>query len=178
MSEKVLLILIHGRGSSAAKSNTVNSLKNHFGSKEGYEIMTPSYDSDKSHDELASTFDALSNKIHWNHSDADTVVVIGTSLGGYWGKYLANRISGAKFIGLNPSFHFYPEGVRDLEDRKDLPVAVYCALDDDVVDPRIALDLYGERGKAVPIASGGHRLLSVLPEYFEDIEFDINTLAG
>jgi len=170
--KNILLIVIHGSGGSPDTSNTVKSIKKYFLENAGMssEIVTPTYSEKDTYDITRQYFDSLIS----DYPDYQTVAVIGNSLGGYWARYLANRIPGAKFIGLNPSFNFY--GNDDEQDKPDMPITIYVAKDDDVVDPAYAINRYKDRGHVVVLERGGHRLTNVLPDILPCISKDIYTI--
>jgi predicted esterase YcpF (UPF0227 family) len=163
-----LIIAVHGKGGSADTSTTVNKIKERFIE---YDVVTPSYDSDKSHDEVKRYIDTYVKE----YKEYDTVMVIGISLGGYWARYLANEIRGAKYVGLNPSFNFYGDDSGHV-DRSMLPITLYVTRDDEVVDPNYAIKKYMSRGKLHILPKGGHRLLNVLDKVLDEVALDINTI--
>lgn len=164
---KVLLIAVHGRDGSP-ESNSISTINKFF--TDSCDIITPHYDAYDDHDITAKYFDSFIK----DYSDYDTVVCIGMSLGGYWAKYLANRIKGAKYIGLNPSFEYY--GFEAEADLIDLPITIYVALDDDVVDPNYVIHRYKNRATINKFNSGGHRLLDKFDIICKSIAKDINIL--
>ena len=161
----VLIIAVHGKGSTAETSNTVQTLKKYF--KDDADVITPTYDDKDSYEKTKKYFDSFVKP----YTQYGTVAVIGVSLGGFWAKYLANRIAGSKYIGLNPSLNYYKTGIE--HDKPDLPITIYVAKDDDVVDPHVAMKHYQTRGKVNALDSGGHRLVNVLPKLLPKIAVDV-----
>jgi len=161
-----LIIAIHGKGSTAESSNTVQTLKKYFA--DAADVITPTYSDKDSYETTKKYFDDLAKK---NYDKYDSVAVIGASLGGFWAKYLANRISHSKYVGLNPSLDFYKTGIE--KDKPDLPITIYVAKDDDVVNPQVAIKHYKSRGDVKTLDKGGHRLVDVLPSLLPKIRVDV-----
>lgn len=161
----ILIIAVHGSGSSPELSNTVKSVKAYFESVA--DVITPHYNEKDSYQDTKAYFNTFAKE----YSGYDTIAVIGISLGGFWAKYLANRIPGAKYIGLNPALNYYNTG--NEADKIGLPVTIYVAKDDDVIDPSFAIAQYKSRGKVNVLPSGGHRLMNLLPELLPKIKMDI-----
>lgn len=165
---RTLVIALHGKGSTAESSNTVQKLKAYL-SENGMDVITPTYDTNASHEEIEEFMNQYINP----YIEYATVAVIGISLGGYWAKYLANRLYGAKYIGLNPAINFYNRGVE--KDKVGLPINIYVAKDDDVINPSLAIETYAKRGKVTILSEGGHRFLNgtlegILPFIKQDIQ--------
>jgi dienelactone hydrolase len=163
--KEMLVIAVHGKGSTAETSNTVQTLKKYF--QDEADVITPTYSDTDPYEKTKKYFDSFVK----SYSQYHTVAVIGASLGGFWAKYLANRIAGAKYVGLNPSLNFYKTGIE--KDKPDLPITIYVAKDDNVVDPKVAMNFYRTRGDVKTLDSGGHRLSEVLPKLLPKIKVDI-----
>lgn len=166
----VTVIALHGRNSSAEKSHTVAACREYFVAR-GYEFIAPTYDTAATREENAAFF----NRFIRSLDRSKTYAVIGCSLGGYWARYVANRLGDARLVMINPSLRFY--GDDDLIDHPDLPIALWIALDDDVVPPAYALNLYAKRASIKTFDIAGHRF-SPLKDCLPDMESAINLLAG
>lgn len=164
----LLIIAVHGKGSTAETSNTVKTLKNYF--KDDADVVTPTYSHEDSYEKTKKYFDTFVKP----YPQYAAVAVIGVSLGGFWAKYLANRIAGAKYVGLNPSLNYYKTGIE--ADKPGMPITIYVAKDDDVVDPNVAINHYSKRGDVKALDHGGHRLTDVLPKLLPKIAVDIMRL--
>lgn len=162
------IIAIHGRGSSAEKSNTVATLRAFFESRYGF--VAPSYNSDMTKEALEKFFDTFVESLDKER----TYAVVGCSLGGYWARYVANKLEGARLVMINPSLRYYGGDVV-CNDNPDMPIFVYVASDDDVVDPKYILESEYCNGRALAIIykDGGHRF-SHLPNVLPEMESLIN----
>lgn len=166
----VTVIALHGLGSSAEKSATVAACREYFVAR-GYEFMAPSYDTAASREENAAFFGRLIRSLDRSKSYG----VIGCSLGGYWARYIANRLWDARLVMINPSLRFY--GDDELADHPELPIALWVALDDEVVPPAYALCLYAKRASIKTFDVAGHRF-SPLKDCLPGMESAINSIAG
>ncbi len=182
-----MIILLHGYASSAKRSNTVKNLKNYISKDYNGAILTPSYnynDADKTAEYLLN----FVNDAIKEHDDNE-LIFIGTSLGGFWARYLANQFYGSVLIMLNPALEA-PKILTDIaesylvsldafkkyyieKDKDDIRISSYVAKDDDVVPVDATERLIGkERCKLLYTDDGGHRMTTIekiLPEINKDV---------
>lgn len=150
-------IYIHGYGSSSL-SEKARELRSFYPG-----LITPDVPTD--YNEAKNVLEDLVNSI----PDMYDICLIGTSLGGYWATHLSNvfRVPAvvinpscrpAKTLGhRDPDLLTYP----DLVVSPDVQRILLLAKDDDVLDYRIAEELF--RGKALRIVfeNGGHRFSDI-----------------
>lgn len=165
-----MIFVLHGRKSNGADSTTCRAVREYFDDI----VYCPTYNTSSSHDEISSQLiKFVSGKIINTNEE---VVFIGSSMGGYWARYLANQYRNycyIKLFMLNPSLELYDEGVE--EDDPSLPITVFIGLEDDVVDPQVALRLYENRAYIKTFEKSGHRLSGELEYILPEIEKGINT---
>jgi predicted esterase YcpF (UPF0227 family) len=150
--------------------NTVSSGKAALLESRGHAVVCPALDHARPlavREVLRATLAA--------HPDLD--VAIGSSLGGFWGFYAAQRLGAPRTVLLNPCLdpdeamrsveNPPPEGVARAyatlrAEAEAVPVdpsrfRVYVALDDDVVPPALAMKRFAAPSLRA-LATGGHRL--------------------
>lgn len=178
------VIALHGYGSSPSSSSTIKTLKN--GLKE-YSFISPKYD-EKDPSGTAGKLLSMATSVPEN----EELVIIGASLGGFWARWLANKVRGAKLVLINPSINA-PENLKKYvasgglassevdaykpykisTDRSSMSIMVIVAMDDDVVSPKETVSLYNGRAE-VHKGTGGHRM-STLNTYIDSIKKFIET---
>ena len=163
-----MIIVLHGMNGNGLESTTCKSIKEYFS---GENVICPTYDSSKSHSEIANYLESFVENVL--SSSNEELIFIGCSMGGYWARYLANKFTADKLIMLNPSLELYEEGIK--KDSPSLPIAVFLGMKDEVVDPQIALEIYKNRAYIVSYPNGDHRLHKELVYILPDIEKLINT---
>lgn len=160
-----MIVFLHGFGSSGTISSTGQSVKEIFPDVDvqcfSYDYLNP----DKSASDIIDQLQQVNTK--------DIELVIGVSLGGFWARWLANKI-GAPLVLINPSLSpqtslqnrmdFDSSYLQEFDkysverDNLDLPITVLLGTDDEVVHPSGAIKLYLERAKIVLVEGGKHRL--------------------
>jgi len=174
---KILIIALHGKNSHPNKSATIKAIRERFSNENEFRILAPAYDSTKRFGELVEYFDLLLPRLNKIAEKHEIVAVVGTSLGGFWARYIASKITGAGWIGLNPSMLFYGIGVIGcgFGENPNTPKRLIIAGDDDVVDPNVAVDMF--RGDAhITVIDGGHRFTENLGTVLALVEKSIYTL--
>lgn len=180
------MIALHGFGSTADSSSTIRTIKELF--SESVNLITPTYDA---FDPNATSKQLLNIANAVAHDEE--MIIFGISLGGFWARWLANNVKGAKLILVNPSInapvnlkkYTNEHGITNdilaiysdfyiKNDKAEIPTLVLVSMDDVVVPPQDTLDTYS--GSAVIIeSSGGHRFPH-LPQYHNNITTFINTI--
>lgn len=196
-----MIILLHGFGSNGDDSATIRTISDHFPDEV---ILTPSYQYCDP-DQTATYLRALVDDILAQHLDEGELIFIGTSLGAFWSRYLANVYHGSKLIMINPSLEahnnvrkyigeytdYYTKrtmviGEQQCEafrkyyitlDRPDIPITIIVADDDDVVPPTASDELIGSSRAHIIHTTGGHRLENTLTNHLGDIERAVYTIA-
>jgi len=193
IEQKVLAL--HGWGGTGTDSTTVNRVRAHFEAK-GCEVVTPTYDY-LNPDKAAETILASVN-------EDDYIFIVGVSFGGFWARWLGNRMKGASILLLNPALDAYTStekylgkskdyatGVTALyaqvqrqklkkyhidHDRPDLPITAIVATDDDVVAPDTVEKEIGSSRCDIQYITGGHRLEDP-SQWIDRMEFAYNTIS-
>ncbi len=159
-----MIVFLHGYGSSGETSSTGKSLKEIFPQTE---VVCLTYDYQNPQQ---SAQDILQQIQLLNQQDIE--LIVGVSLGGFWARWLANRIS-APVVLINPSLNpaqtlkkrndFNPDFLthfdkyRVEQDDPELPITVLLGTQDTVIDPVTAATVYLGRARVVMV-SGGHQL--------------------
>lgn len=174
------IVIIHGYDSSGETSSSVKKLTQIFKDHDQtIEVVAPSYNESMPDD----TMEYLSSLVDEN------TIVIGSSLGGFIARYIANHCNALKLIMINPSIHAYDnlkkyigDGKMDLEscdaykpyyveqDDTELDIMVLLAANDDVVNPNITYDIYKDRA-VLWYGNGGHRMADLIDFKEEIIKF-------
>ena len=184
------VLYIHGFNS-AGYGEKINHLKNFFGDEN---VITPTlpYDPQKAIKQLEFLVEAIKDK--------DDLLLVGTSLGGYYALYLADKYK-VPAILINPSTEPYitlksqigpqinyksneeyiwtEEHLKSLEKlkvdeekQKLLKDLVYVYLDeeDELLDSHKTKDYFEEKGIYVKMFPGGNHRFVHMPELLEDIK--------
>lgn len=159
-----MLILLHGKGSSPKISETVKGIKNHKQLKNEL-IFTPHYDSDLNYDHIKKNLINYVEELKKQYPD-ERLIFVGTSLGGFWAKHLANHYKDSAIL-INPALKFYG-GIEP--DHPDVSLTIFLGTNDDVVDHKIALNHYKDRA-SIYINDSGHRMLDYFDEIVKEILF-------
>lgn len=162
-----IIFVFHGYGSTSETSRSVKEIKEMY--KE-YEIVTMDYDADKPTPSEAQMSEKISTLLNTKFSDAEEVVFLGISLGGFWARYFSNKYPFSKLIMVNPSLdpknslqkYMSQEKCFDyikfeVDDLSSTPIFVLLAEDDQVVNPLLTKQLYDNRAM-LKTCNGGHRL--------------------
>jgi predicted esterase YcpF (UPF0227 family) len=164
------IIYFHGWNSSG-NSDKVNALKRHcevFAPKIAFESFQETHDSLFAHSKSIVDF-----------YGSDEVVLIGSSLGGYWAEHIGPKL-GVNTLLVNPSTR--PKETLKL-DYPDLAPkgfgyrTILLTQDDEVLDHTIARDLYQGIGRVVVYEKGGHRFADV-DELYKQAEIAYCTICG
>lgn len=158
----VRVCYIHGFGSSpdSPKANFVKE----FAESHGFNFMALEYPKDPENALSVILSFSLQADLGMDY-EKDEMVFIGTSLGGYWAGQMAMLV-GAYAVMVNPSC--FPEktcfkGSPKAEEsypamRWDVSGAsVVIAMDDEVLDPKVAFNTLSSSNKITYCGSGGHR---------------------
>jgi predicted esterase YcpF (UPF0227 family) len=156
-----LIVYFHGWKSNN-KSEKIRALS------EKYELIAPQIpeDFDEARSSIVKFIDA--NRENWNR-----MILVGTSLGGYWANRISNRL-GMPAILINPSCRpkvtlgiDYP----DIFPTGAAPKIVILATDDDVLDYRIAEKEFSSVAQIVKFDSGGHRFnrIDEISKYIDEL---------
>lgn len=176
------IVIIHGYDSSGETSSTVKKLTEMFLDHDHtIEVVAPSYKENMP----VETMEYISSLVDEN------TIVIGSSLGGFIARYVANHCNALKLIMINPSIQAYDnlkkyigDGKMDLEscnaykpyyvveDDPELDIMVLLASNDDVVNPNVTYDIYKDRA-VLWYGNGGHRMADLV-DYKEEIVKFIN----
>jgi predicted esterase YcpF (UPF0227 family) len=178
----MLIITLHGFGSSGEDSVACKKIRKHFEGQEGVRVLTPSY---PSNDPLKA-IKTLREVIEKEYKSGE-MVLIGISLGGFLARVLAHEYDFAKLIMFNPtlqpsthlkhrigtnkiikkdgteSFMFSQHMLDELdklgikEDKKTTPIQLFLSKDDAVVPYEYAQKIYKDRAELHIDDKGGHR---------------------
>lgn len=182
-----MIIYIHGFNS-AGKGSKFNKLKEMF---PDINIISPTYDSSN-----FSTIDTMLDDYQKDIDQADNLLFIGNSLGGYIAMYLANKYNGKclilnplvdindlkQFVGYNTNFvtdkrYFLSiDNILYLQkykiDYSLIPLTIYVTEDDDILDYKKTLTYFDKKQVNV-FKTGTHRFDclenikdNILYEYF------------
>lgn len=158
------IVFLHGRRSSPETSAMAQSIREHFN---GWDVIVPDYrPMERSHAEIESYLDELFSDLVPKMGN-DTLCCIGSSLGGYWaywvarrwGKEIATRFGDKAFLDvylLNPWLGAYPEVPLE-KPESWFPLTVFLNEDDDVIDPKMAMEWLQGNAQIVTYPNGGHR---------------------
>lgn len=160
-----MIIFLHGYGSSGKTSSTGKTIRNILSD---VEVVCFTYNY---HDPSKSAQDILTQLQKLNLADVE--LVVGVSLGGFWARWLANRIN-VPLVLINPSLqpqlslHCRPDFNENLLkefdnysvkcDVPELPITVILGTKDDVVSPEHAIKTYTNRARLVLVEGAGHKL--------------------
>lgn len=186
------IVVLHGFGSNAQTSSTVNTLREALGPDNVVGISYPYWDADAAAGQLITQIDSID----------EHVVLIGVSLGGFWARYIASQCSNVdRLILLNPSLNAHTsvkkyenttvngheigpgyaksmEQYRIVKDCPLLPINIVVCLDDDVVDPEQTIIEMKGRARMKIMETGGHRIDCSKQEVIQFINNAINTIFG
>ncbi|MDD2942134.1 MAG: hypothetical protein PHC51_04125 [bacterium] len=157
------VLVLHGHKGNSKDSRTCQTIQKYLGQ---YDIIPVDYPSESSREEIIKHLDAL--PIDWKEVEA----VIGTSLGGYWARYLGRKLM-ADVIMINPSLRFYND---DDTDPLDLYIHLIINEDDNVLDPQYAINKYKGRAHIITLKTGGHRCEN-LASCIDEIEKMLNSVC-
>jgi predicted esterase YcpF (UPF0227 family) len=167
------IIYIHGYGSSGS-SESASKLKNFIP-----ELITPTYDP-------STPSKSLKELLELVDSQRDEVLLIGSSLGGWYANQICNRRKKAIAVLYNPStqpektLSKYGISKEILEEYKKLKVAnrdsavygpmktVILSTDDEVIDYQIAKKYFRDKAEIVE-NTGGHRIGNNYPEVLREV---------
>ena len=152
----IIPVYLHGYGSSPM-SEKAQALRQIFPNLEAMAIPVPF----KEAEEL------LESWIQSRLDEGKHLMLVGTSLGGYWATRMSERFLLPAVI-INPScqprlsLSKYPdagyiEDYPDLEVTSGIPRILLLAKNDDVIDYRIAEKLFGDKVLVKVFEKGGHR---------------------
>lgn len=160
-----MIVFLHGYGSSGSSSSTGKIVKSIFPDST---VMCFTYDYSNPNNSAADIIRQL-NEIDTNEIE----LIIGVSLGGFWARWLANRLS-VPLVMINPSLQpqqsllTRPEvdssSLKDFDkysvsgDAVDLPITVLLGTDDQVVSPELAIQTYCDRARVILVDGGQHQL--------------------
>lgn len=168
----MLVVLIHGRQSTPETSGMIRILKPLL-EENGFDVIAPTYNTSGSKGEIEKEFieQIRSAQDEFNEQE---IAFIGSSLGGFWARHLANKFPGSKLIMINPSLKFYGQVERySNEKERSIPTTLFLSKDDDVVPYEIAYDHYKDMADIRLFEHGGHRF-SPLSEVKGDIVKALN----
>ena len=160
-TETPLIVYFHGWKSNY-QSDKIKSLS------EKYDVVAPSIPSEY-HEALATIIRCIEE----HREDWDRMILVGTSLGGYWANLISN-LYGLPAILINPSCIpsdtigvDYP----NLSATNVSPKIVLLARDDDVIDPTIADTMLREYSQIVWFDEGGHRFnrVDIISKYIDEL---------
>lgn len=143
------IVFLHGKESTPRTSSSARAVVEYF---KHDTVLVPDYRPlVRSHAEIE---EFLSGFV----ADAGPdVTVVGISLGGYWAYRIASLVPAVSgCIMLNPSFRCYPD-LPIPDPRPGLPLTLIVNLDDEVVDPAPALELFTGHAEITSFSRGGHR---------------------
>ena len=160
-TETPLVVYFHGWKSNN-QSEKIKALS------EKYEVIAPSIPEDFKEAHLAIKHFIDSRRDDWNR-----MILVGTSLGGYWANRFSNRL-GMPAILINPScIPSVTIGVDypDLFATSSGPKIVLLARDDDVIDPTIADNMLRDYSQIVWFDDGGHQFnrIDIISKYIDEL---------
>ncbi len=159
------VVLLHGRGSSAALSRKVRVLREYLrDNAPDIHVFAPTWDSEIPFPETFAFFLDYMKHV----PVADGVAFIGNSLGGFWARLLARRHPGSRLVMFNPGLLSYYGRAMEMEDRPGTPILLYLCRDDLVVPYRHAHDLFQGRATIRLLTTGGHDIAQ-FPELLPEI---------
>ena len=193
-----VIVMLHGF-KSGMPNHDYDAIQSLLGSE--YTLIGFNYD----YTDIAANQQALADLFR-NYLNTKRVVVLGTSLGGYWAEYILNTFPVHGAILINPAMH--PEGVlrnnigEVFSKRRQTTVTVtedhakgyethrwpesasgqrlvVLSLDDELIAPKTAQDRF--RGLAnsriAAFSEGGHNILLDRPDVAETITSFVRTVA-
>ncbi len=188
------ILYIHGFNS-AGYGEKINHLKKAFGDEN---VISPtlSYDPEKAMKQLEFLTDAIKDK--------DDLIIVGTSLGGFYAAYLAYKYKVLAVL-INPSidpytslssqvghqknyksdeeYEFTKQHLESLkkyyvpeEKLKEIKDLIFVYLDeeDELLDSKKTKDYYEKHGIYVKMYPGGNHRFTHMPELIEDLKQKIN----
>lgn len=161
-----MLILLHGKGSTANTSNTVKSIKSHPDLKDRL-IFSPTYswNGQDDYQSIKNFLTAYVDDIKSKYPD-EFLVFCGISLGGFWAKHLANHYGGGCIL-INPAIEYYGQVEPD---DPNVPMTIILGMNDDVINPNRTIELYNKRA-AIIKTEDGHRIINGFDKIVEEIIF-------
>lgn len=173
-----MIIYIHGFASSG-NSSKVEQLRANVGHVT--DVYAPTYPSDAPKAAIEYLTDYIEEVME--HSDDDELVLVGTSLGAYYARYLAEEMFPAKLVLINPVYkpaqmerligqHKHLETgemltvdqafIAELTDfyvftTSQAPTLVLLDKGDQLLDSQLAADVFDKRAKVVMFEGGDHR---------------------
>ena len=176
-----MIIYLHGFNSTGPDSGKFNDLKKGLPDIDVYAPTYPSNDPDKA-------IQIVSKFIEDHQADYDELMLVGTSMGGYFAQYLGRKYN-AKVVLINPALNptetlkryigentnFYTgEDYTLTKSRIDafakynideylhmFGTLVLLDTEDEIVDYKDALDRYAGNSKVVVYAGGNHRFAHI-----------------
>lgn len=178
MDTDFTVVYFHGYGSSP-QSDKVKGLSQHF------DVFAP---------EIPIQYDVAKGYLHGilsEYTRKRDLVLVGTSLGGYWAGVMSNLFA-LPAVLINPSCYpavtlsrYRDEKLTEEELRKyvplvlstDAPRSILLAKDDDVINYEVAETLFSKKCHVKVFETGGHRFndINIIRDSIIDLERSFGT---
>jgi hypothetical protein len=168
MNHKARIVYVPGFGGNNERSTTYQAILKEFGDK--HEVACLKYDNlDPEKAKLQ-----LEEQLYKNFQENNEIVLVGTSLGGYWANYLCERFDFPTILvnpSYDPSINLKRRGVPDDVLKRFTPIEFTPGLNkevfigglDDVVNPIVLKETVGDTYPIHFYPNEGHRFNDKAP---------------